>query len=297
MRRRAFLAATGSSLVALAGCFGPDADGGGRAGSPRTSGPDAGTATATETPTPTPGGPTAAYDDVSVESAIQQHGYVQTYVDVLTIAASDEQFVRVDVVTPGEGPDRDDFRLSVGDTTHSPADVSRFYPTAWGDRERYEAGRDRGVLAFRVDPPSSPRPVSLSWPGGEWRADEALAARIARGPQPTTAELDVPAEHGGSEAPPVDVRITNEGEATGRFIGALNRSGPLVAYAPVEHLSVLLEPGETRTVTVDDGWSGSEAEWKEASESTSGGTASDEADVTYTLATRDGDVEAGIRLV
>jgi hypothetical protein len=53
----------------------------------------------------------------------------------------------------------------------------------------------------------------------------------------------------------VEIRVTNEGDVDGRYVGAVNRTGPRIAYTPVEYVNRVVEAGETVTVEASDSWS------------------------------------------
>jgi len=276
MKRRAFVASAGGTLAAVAGCLGT------RRRSddpPRT---DEGTRTATPTPTSEP---TA---DVTVESLHLQYGVVTpTSPDSIGVVNSDTPYLVAAVRVDGALP-RDAFGLRTGDVRHAPTRLDRLYRTAWGDDHWYERGRTEGLVLFEAPSEATDHP-RLTWPGGEHPIDGSIVARLDSSDPQFTASLDVPSEHDDeSTAPPVTVEVTNEGSTTGRFIGALNRVGPRVAYTPVVRLSELVAGGERATISVSDSWGGRPADER---------VGDDDPDVTYHLDFGGGEDSADIRLV
>lgn len=110
------------------------------------------------------------------------------------------------------------------------------------------------------------------------------------GTTPTTESrgTTTPTARSGEPAAGVTVEVTNEGSTASRFIGALNRVGPLVAYTRVARLSELVAPGERTTISVADSWGGMPADER---------IGDDTADVTYRLAFVGGEDSADVRLV
>lgn len=102
-----------------------------------------------------------------------------------------------------------------------------------------------------------------------------------------SASLAVPSRYDSSTAPPISIEITNEGESRRRFLGALNRTGPIIAHIPVTRISRLIPAGETTTVSVSDSWTGLPPKEQVGDE---------KPDVTYCLDFSDGEEAATIRL-
>lgn len=266
MRRRALLSSVAGALVTIAGCVNGGA--GDAAPSPTTNVPpttngspttDTAARTSDSTPTDTATGTDPAAD-VAVEYVRQQWGVVTPgSPDSIGVSEPDRRFVvaRVDVDgTLG----REDFALAVGDRTFAPITFDGdggyryLYRTSWGDDHYYERGRDAGLLYFAPDAPADGDAVALTWPGGESRVEAGVRERLGTPRPPLAVALDVPETYAGDTAPTVGVEVTNEGETTGRFLGALNRVGPHIAYAPVARVTGLVDPGETRRLTVAGDW-------------------------------------------
>lgn len=258
MRRRALLATAAGGLAALAGCL--DAGTDGTDGSTPTGGSSPADEPTPTDPTPTDGGtPTGGSTpagDVTVERVRLQYGVVTpTSPDSIGVSNPTTPYLlawaRID------GPvARDDFALAVGDERYAPATADRLYRTAWGDDRWYRRERTGGLLLFEPSGGPPGGDLRLTWPGGEHPVDGSIRERLGAGPPRLSAALDLPATHAGIEAPPVRIEVTNGGETPARFVGALNRTGPRVAYSPVAAPTELAAPGETVTITVPDDWSG-----------------------------------------
>lgn len=305
MRRRALLSTVAGGLAALSGCA--SAGNAGDAGDTPSSSPtptesatpgtDSGT-TARATPadaTPTDGMPTdrtpvhqtpAISADVTVDSLELQYGVVMpASPDSIGVEHVETPYVLAAVNVDGELPPSE-FAFRVGDRSFEPTAVERLYRTSWGGEQYYEAS-GRGLLLFEL-PVGASGDARLTWPGGERSLDPAAGARLDRGQPQFSASLALPETHEGTEAPTVEIEVTNESDTPARFLGALNRTGPLVAYTPVARVSELVDAGATATLAVDDRWTGTPA-----GESVGDG----EPDVTYRLHYGEASASAGIRIV
>jgi hypothetical protein len=289
MRRRTLLATAGAGLAGLAGCLttgGPgSADGTTPAGDDPTSTPD-GKATPTDEPTATDEPTTTA--DVSVRSARLQYGVVVPHSpDSIGLSNSGMPYLIAQVAVDGDRP-RSDFTLAIGDERYDPARLDRYYRTDWGEYGWYERGRPGGLLLFDLSTADPDGDATLTWPGGEYSVTEGIGPRLAAGPPEFSASLSVPETHEGLDAPPVGIEVTNDDDVPRRFLGALNRTGPLIAYAPVARLSELVPPGESVALTVSDDWAGRPDDE---------GIGDGDPDVTYRLDYAGGEDQARIRLV
>jgi hypothetical protein len=301
MRRRALLTTLAGGLAALTGCLGdtgPGSDDGTPGGtddstptdSPTPTGSPAETTpvdgTPDSTPTDSPVHQTPGISaDVTVESLHLQYGVVMPdSPDSIGVEHVDTLYVVAAVDVDGELPP-DDFALEAGDQSFEPTQIDRLYRTSWGDESYYE-GSGAGLLLFELSTGlSDPK---LTWPGGEQSVGESASARLDAGPPQFSASFDMPETHEGTEAPPVDIEVTNEGDTEARFLGALNRVGPLVAFTPVARVSELVDAGATTTLTVEDSWSGDVGEERVGDGDT---------DVTYHLHYGEKSTSAEIRLV
>lgn len=277
MHRRAFVASAGAAFAGLAGCLGT-----------RTGQSD-GTTPTTE-PTRTTGATSQSGEPaagVTVDALRLQYGVVTpTTPDSIGVSNPETPYL----VASGrvDGPlSRGAFGLRMGDVRYGPTRIDRLYRTAWGDDHWYERGRDDGLVLFEA--PSAPtNHLRLTWPGGERPVGEDVVARVDAPTPQFSATLDVPDSYGGSTAPPVTVDVTNEGSTASRFLGTLDRGGPLGASIPVARVSELVPAGERTTISVAGSWSGLLDDDR---------LNDDEADVTSRLDFAGGEASAAIRLV
>lgn len=296
MRRRDLLAALPASL-SLSGCI-DDSSGDGL---PTEQSPVDGTATTgddTGTAVHTSDGSTTEADaEVTVHDVTLQYGLVWLEIDTITVREPGTPFVVADVAVDGALP-RDAFELRVDDAAVPPRapDVLRIRQR---DRDDWYDGSGRGLLLFDLSQAGldgESTELRLTWPGDEHALDDGLAGRLARGPPSFDATLDTPAEVPADEADgehEVTVEVTNGGDGPARFLGALNRRGPRVAYMPVQRLTALVDAGETVSLSVRDEWSGPPPE--------DGDSASDldrvPEDVVYELDWTGGETRAGIEVI
>lgn len=251
MRRRALLAAIATAGTVSAGCLGDDTDP--NAGGTTTPTPsDAGTndpATATdETATPT-----AVDGEVTVENlALQQGLVVPNTPDSIAVQRGDHRHLWATVSVSGTPPEIGAFALDVGSTVYAPlsADDHRAYRTGWGDEQYYDASTGTSLLLFELPTQVDDPDVTLRSPVSTAFVADSLEERLAATPPSTSATLVK--RYDETPDRPVAVEVTNEGDITTRFVAAVNREGPAIAYTPVTRVSVLLAPGETRTIPVHD---------------------------------------------
>lgn len=265
MNRRALLASAGGSIAALSGClrFTEDRD------DPPTEQPPVDSETPGEDGTPTPA------PSVTVESAVQQWGYVTPdSPDSIGVTDTETRYLVAEVTATDGALDRDVFTFTVGSAGAKPTRPERFYRTSWGDEQWYERGRERGLLLFELPDELGSSPPRLVWPGGDWRPGEALVKRLSAPKPSMSASLSVPDAADGSTEKTVEVEVTNAGETEGQYLGALNRVGPMTAYTPVARVTGLVGAGESRTIEIADSWS----EYPSAEKRGDG-----ETDVTYRL--------------
>lgn len=289
MNRRAFLATATGTLAALTGCL----DGADPGTEPPTEAPGTDpdpTGSATPTGTPTVSDEPTPEADVTVDALGLQYGFVAPdSPDSIGIASPTTPYVVADVAVEGSLA-FDEFAVAVGDERVRATRVGNFYRTAWGSEEWYGRDRARGLLAFDLGgvPATPGGDVALTWPGGAQTVGDAAMDRLARGAPEFSASLAVPGTQAGTTAPPVSVEVTNDGDLPARFLGALNRTGPLVAYTPVARLGELVGAGETTTIEVADEWGG---------DTPAGTVGDDDPDVRYFLHYGDRETSAEVRLV
>ncbi|WP_236035529.1 hypothetical protein [Haloarcula rubra] len=240
MRRRTLLALCGS-LVAGSGCLDLT--------------PDTAPGDESVTPVPEPTTESGTHDDqiptVDVASAVVQPGVVAPdSPDSIGVFADAGQYLLVDVAVDGPLPDRSAFECHFDGETHRPtAFTSGLYRNGeWG--AGYGDGSD-GVLVFELPETGDASDARLTWDHGEWVPPARVRSRL-EAPLPSfSVALDGPTTVTAEDDPTVSVRVTNEGDRTGRYALALNRTGPRVAYAPVARIAGELGPGASTTREVD----------------------------------------------
>jgi len=243
MKRRRLLGTVAAGL-ALGGCLedGSENQSGGAetpgGGTPTPLGTDEGT------PDGTPRSGDAAVRDVAVTPELTVLNDDAWAID----GDRDEQFV-VATVEPGESvPETSAFAFETDGTTydHSTHGVTVLAPLA-DHGTPYRDGK-AGWIGFAVPKPLDAADGAITWPGGEVTLDEDAVARLSR--PPATFEVrafDAPDAIDAGEAASVSVTVENVGDVDGTFVGALNRQGPMIAYAPEATASLSVAAGETVT--------------------------------------------------
>lgn len=240
--------------------------------------------TTTDTPTPTPTTTVSPDSSLSVGSVTvwPQIVGLSSPDSISTYGARDEQFVLATV--GGDGPAYDEVELRVGETTTYSttelpwgAGVDSLY-TSRGRVTKY-AGSDAGYLLFSVPKPLDADVARIEWDETENAPGSTAATQHSRdlpadvppvlARSPTAFEIrsfDKPADGGDT----LEVTVANVGDVAGTFVGAVNRSGPEVAYTPVTVIRLDVEPGATATETVDEDFGGEatyEMDWRGGVES------------------------------
>lgn len=249
------------ALAATAGCLGANGDGGGEQDHPRTGSPDdpvtgttptrTGTDTS-ETPA-TPGKPDAkSVREVAVDSL--QPGLIEldTPDSIAVTGETAGQSLFLDV-TGGEetAPARSEFRFELNGTGHAPSEDTRGLWRSYNEDsdEQYQAS-DSGWLLFELPATADdPRTARLRWPGGSWQPGETVRERLATPAPSFDVSVTTPETVPIGQAPQMTVTAENSGPVPGRFLLAVNRVGPSVAYAPERAVDMLLEPGERQRWT------------------------------------------------
>ncbi|MEF8973365.1 MAG: hypothetical protein V5A15_00635 [Haloarcula sp.] len=227
MYRRRVLALCGLA-VAGAGCQGDTGD------------------TETVTPVPSPAASETATrtpPSVTVTDAVVAPGVVIPGVDSINVQPADGQYLVLTIAVEGPKLNRDAFSFRFGDSTYSPETFRNglYRDGEWG-RQFTEAG---GPLVFDLPETGTASDARLSWPGGEWTPPEAVQDRL-EAPLPSfDITLDGPERVDETDSPTLEITVTNTGEVPGRYVIALNRTGPRVAYTPVDRFDGELAPGET----------------------------------------------------
>jgi hypothetical protein len=279
MRRRALLASIASGAAALAGCF-------------DQSGP--GTATqdgATTTTQPTTTQPTSTPDASEVfvyNDALQYGVVVPSSPDSIGIAHERTQYYVIRL-EGAEGHTMDHFALAIGDRTVAPTVIENLYHTRWGNDTWFGEEERSGLLAFEVPPTLPDGEARVTWPGGKYDLEDDVAARLGNPVPSWSATLSVPAELPGTHPfTTVTVEVTNEGDHPARFVGALNRQGPHIAYTPEAAVGTVVGAGAAGTVAVASDWHDVPSEER---------IGDGEPDVTYSLEYPFGDASATVRVV
>ncbi|MFC7019400.1 MULTISPECIES: hypothetical protein [Haloarcula] len=242
MKRRALLALCGS-LFATPGCVS------------LTGGSLDGTDTLTPAPPPdidTDDGTGTRTDvgTVTVESAAVQQGVVgPDSPDSIGVFDDAERYLVVSAGVDGPAPEREAFALRVGDDVVRPATFTNGLYRDGNWRVRY--GSAGGPLVFPLSAVGADDAVGLEWPGGSWTPPDRVRERLTARLPGFAVSLDGPTEVGPDDDPEITVSVTNVGDGGGRYVLAMNRSGPRVAFAPVRRLAGELGPGESVRRTFD----------------------------------------------
>ncbi|WP_251342638.1 hypothetical protein [Haloplanus halophilus] len=275
MHRRAVLALCGSGLAGLAGCS-----------SRRES--DAPTGGTTATPTPT-----ASDAELAVELDALGPALVELDTDHYElVSGGDRQYLVLAVsVASGTAPSRSALSFRFDGTEYAPRTWDRIPARQSEGGDQYAAENGAGWVAFELPATGDAGDAALVWPGGEWRPDETLRARLAAASPPLsmtgwTVPETVPLDGRST----FEVTVRNEGEHAGRFVGAINATGWL-PHRPVTVVSRRVAPGDSESWTVG----GEELTLVEESLSESVGDG--DPDVTYELVWTGGSREGRVRVV
>lgn len=227
MNRRRFLSLCGAA-VAGAGCQGDAGD------------------TSTVTPVPSPAVSERTRQSgttVRVTGAAVVPGVVLPGEDSISVATTDGQYLVLTVGVEGAGLDRSAFSVRFDGSAYAPESFRNglYRDGTWGKRFT-ESG---GPLVFALPETGSADDVQLTWPDGAWSPPASVRGRL-EAPLPSfDVTLDGPTRVAEGEDPTLEIRVTNTGDVAGRYVLALNRIGPRVAYAPAGRFDGELEPGET----------------------------------------------------
>jgi len=234
MRRRALLALIGS-LAAGSGCTG-------------TTDEPAVDRTVTPAPVPSPSAAPSTSEtpalagDVVITASMVQPGYVVPGIDSIGVTDDAGQYLVVNV--EGDAPDRSDTELRFSGASYPPEKLRR--PLYRG--EGY--GENGGPLVFGLPETGDGTDAELYWGEGSWAPPRAVVERLEDPLPPFAVSLDGPETADPNDDPELTVTVTNEGDGAGRYVLALNRQGPRIAYTPVTRIAGELDAGATRTRTV-----------------------------------------------
>ncbi|UVE49237.1 hypothetical protein KU306_09890 [Haloferax larsenii] len=245
--RRDVLGLGGATLALLAGCLGnPTVPGDESPPSeqPSTTGP-------TDATTADPADVTVSNVQLTPELvALNSPDSIGTFGD------RDEQFVIVTIHVDGEsGPRGDAFSLSTENQTFSPTppDDLPAYGRLWSRGLAYGADdeeRTSGYLVFSVPKPLDATTVVFRGPNGKFELGADARSTLARPPTDfSVTEVSAPERVESGSDVTLSATITNTGSEAGTFVGALNRSGPLVAYTPIKRVEAELTAGKSTTLT------------------------------------------------
>ncbi|WP_396613116.1 CARDB domain-containing protein [Haloferax sp. S1W] len=246
--RREVLSLSGATLALLTGCLSnPTAPGD---ESPTTEQSPV-TGTTNTTTTSEPGDVTVSNVQITPELvALDSPDSIGTFGD------RDEQFVLVTIaVDGGSGPPVDAFSLSTENQTFSPTPTDDLpaYGRLWSRGSAYGAGdeeRTSGYLVFSVPKPLDATTIDFQGPGGKFELGADARSTLARPPTDfAVTEVSAPESVESGTEVTVSATIENTGSADGTFVAALNRVGPLIAYAPVKRVETELAAGESTTWT------------------------------------------------
>lgn len=306
MRRRAFLAAAGGTLLTLCGCLGSNgSDTTPPAPSHTTEQPtstttvaaQSGTDLGTETPSSDGTDPTTTTTPVPLTVSVEmiRPGLVRMNSPDSTAVrgTTDDQYLVLDVTVPeslpaSDAPAEEEFRLQFDGREHPAMDLDRGF-TLWRARGREWAYSDGGgALVFELPDAGNAGDATLVWPGGEWDLPGETRRRLAAPTPSPSASVAVSEAVAVGEAPTLTFEITNEGGREAWFVAAIDRVGPSVAHVPAEQLSVPVPAGETVIKRVTDSFYG-----YPSGEAVSDG----EPDATYHIDWVGGEAERHVRVV
>jgi hypothetical protein len=250
MRRRSVLAALATGTAALAGCTEQVLD--------NNDGPEP----PDDPQTPAPNGDDEKTPDskpetdasVSVEhvTALPEVVALDSPDSIGTFGNRSSQYLIARIEVDDGKLTRQDLQLTAGDVTYQPVtQIGEHQRALWQSGEFYfQTEDDAGIVVFEMPKPLSEAgsdDVALSWPGGSQALGKNIRTRLAR--KPTSFVVSVDASEEASMESPAELSVTveNTGDVPGTFVGALNRIGPLIAYAPIESIILTVPPGEQET--------------------------------------------------
>lgn len=147
------------------------------------------------------------------------------------------------------GPEKPAFSLRFDGETYDTGTLRQglYRDGEWG----VEYGDDGGPVLFALPETGDAAGTGLTWPDGEWRPGATVRERLAAPLPSFDVTLSGPDTAGAGDDPELELSVTNTGDIGGRYVLALNRIGPRIAYAPVGRIAGSLEPGQSTTHAVD----------------------------------------------
>ena len=114
------------------------------------------------------------------------------------------------------------------------------FDTAYGNRGSEESG----WLAFSLPKPLEGETAALTWEDASHEFGEAALERLRRPPASFDVRFEAPDAVTPGETVTATVTVKNTGDIDGTFVGALNRVGPRIAYAPEAAIVLDVPSGE-----------------------------------------------------
>jgi hypothetical protein len=119
-----------------------------------------------------------------------------------------------------------------------------------------EAEPSSGWIAAYLPKPLDTNSAMLTWNGGEYAIGDAVLERLNRPPAAFDVTFEAPDSATVGEDVTATVTVENTADVDGEFVGAINRVGPRIAYAPETEVRVEVAAGETAngefTYNLDD---------------------------------------------
>jgi len=247
MDRRSLLAALVTGAAALAGCIGNDGDSGNSDATP-TDGSDDGDQTPTDAADDGDQTPESTADVTVEQTAVTPEIVALDSPDSIgSYGAREQQYLLAEITASGElSPD--DLELAAGDGSYTPSErIGRGITLrSYGD-QYFPTEAQSGWVAVEVPKPLDATSATLTWPGGEHALGEPAVGTLRRPPTSFDVTVEAPDQVEAGSSATLSVTVANTGDHRGTFVGALNRTGPSIAYTPVTAVELRLEPGESDT--------------------------------------------------
>lgn len=242
MNRRSLLAALAAGTVTLAGCLGDsDDDGNGDGLTPEP--------TPTPTPTPTP----ERTVDVTVEAVTVTPAVValNSPDSIGTFGSRGQQYLLAEITADSSELAPGDLQFAAGEESYALREdvgAGGTLNTLWPYGDLYfPTEGESGWVVFEVPKPLDATTAALSWPGGESTLGDPIVATLRRPPTSFDVTVEAPDQVEADSEATLSVTVENTGDTPGQFVGALNRIGPSIAYAPVTAARLSTAPGEVDT--------------------------------------------------
>jgi hypothetical protein len=239
MRRRDLLGIFPAAFGGIAGCSGRASDRPGAIGDERTT-----VTTQSESP-------------LAVTVDRLQPGVIElTTPDSIGVSDADgRQFLYLDLDARGPSPpSKRALSLRFDGQSYSPVETaSRRLWRAYNDPDgNYTAERGAGWVVFDLPDRGDASDAALTWDGGAWRLPVDVRARLSEPPPSLSVAWQVPETITPGATPTIRFEVRNAGDRQTQFVAGLNRSGPSVAYAPIDSLRKQIPAGETVSWSVVD---------------------------------------------